>query len=261
MYNPISKKRFYWLFCLLLVSSQATLAQSTLSVMTYNIHHANPPSRPDYIDIEAIARVINDSGVDVVALQEVDVNNQRSGETLDQAREIAERTGMQHFFAKGIDLLGGEYGVAILSKYPIVQTKRYALPMIKGTKGEPRALAVATLLVDGKKVIIANTHLDLTEENRLRQAEFIVRKLKKKRHPVILCGDLNAAPDSRVMEIFLAHFSHSVPAGPTFPQDQPRRQIDYILHRPEQGLSVADGGIIQEPYASDHLPVYVGFTF
>lgn len=34
-----------------------------LKVLSYNIHHANPPSKPDAIDLEAIARVINDSGL------------------------------------------------------------------------------------------------------------------------------------------------------------------------------------------------------
>jgi endonuclease/exonuclease/phosphatase family metal-dependent hydrolase len=39
-----------------------------LRVMTYNIHHANPPSKPNVIDVEAIATIINKESPDVVAL-------------------------------------------------------------------------------------------------------------------------------------------------------------------------------------------------
>ena len=51
----------------------------TLSILTYNIHHANPPSKPGLIDVDAIAAVIVKLRPDVVALQEVDVYTNRSG--------------------------------------------------------------------------------------------------------------------------------------------------------------------------------------
>ncbi len=253
--------RMAWLLALVLISISNAWSQSRLKVMTYNIHHANPPAKPDYIDIHAIAKVINDSGADAVALQELDVNNMRSGKNMNQAEELATLTGMHHFFAKGIDFQGGEYGVAILSKYPIVGARRYALPIIEGSGGEPRALAVATLLLDGgEKVTFACTHLDLVEENRLLQADFIIKKLGKKRKmPVIFCGDLNAEPGSAVMDRFLTHFSRSIPDGPTYPQVNPSQRLDYILYRPKDSLTVTKPKIINETYASDHLPLYVEF--
>ena len=50
-----------------------------LKILCYNIHHASPPSKPDSIDLDAIARVIDAQDPDLVALQEVDVFTRRSG--------------------------------------------------------------------------------------------------------------------------------------------------------------------------------------
>ncbi|WP_353128717.1 endonuclease/exonuclease/phosphatase family protein [Parapedobacter pyrenivorans] len=236
--------------------------QHRLKVMTYNIHHANPPARPDFIDIPAIAKVINESGAELVALQELDINNERSGKELDQAAELGRLTGMYHFFAKGIDFSGGEYGVAILSKYPIVSAKRYALPMVDGSGGEPRALAMITVKPsDGPEITFASTHLDLYEENRLLQASFIVDKLTNATStPVIFCGDLNAEPGSAVMDIFQKAFKRAVHDGPTYPQVNAKQRLDYILYHPIEAMKAENPKIIQETYASDHLPLYVEFV-
>src|SRR5690349_16069798 len=68
-------------------------------MLTYNIHHANPPSKPGVIDIDAICHVIKQSEADVIALQEVDVQTNRSGK-IDEAKLIAEKLGMNYHFFK-----------------------------------------------------------------------------------------------------------------------------------------------------------------
>src|SRR5690349_10474736 len=90
-----------------------------IKILTYNIHHANPPSKPGMIDIAAVARVINNAKPDLVALQEIDVHTKRSGVTLHEADALAKETGLTAYFAKAIDYDGGEYGIAILSRFPI----------------------------------------------------------------------------------------------------------------------------------------------
>ena len=72
--------------------------KTVLRVLCYNIHHANPPSQPDSIDIGAIATVIRNQQPDLVALQELDVYTTRSGKTLHQAEELGRLTGMNAFF-------------------------------------------------------------------------------------------------------------------------------------------------------------------
>lgn len=85
-----------------------------------------------------------------MALQEVDVNTERSGAG-NQSEMIAEKLDMHYFYAKSIDFQGGEYGVAILSKFPKENEKINRLPKIAESKGEPRVLATATIkIAEGK---------------------------------------------------------------------------------------------------------------
>ena len=142
---------------------------SELRVLCYNIHHCNPPSKPGLIDMDAIAKVINHSKPDIVALQEVDVHTGRSGSGLHQAKELARKTGMQSYFAKAIDYDGGEYGVAILSRFPMESTMKFELPTSAGTNGEPRVLATAGITLPGKeKIRFAGTHLDAQKNDPTR---------------------------------------------------------------------------------------------
>lgn len=248
------------LFCLALVFfSFSGSDEKLLKVLTYNIHHANPPQHGDLIDLEAIARVIKKSGADLVALQEVDVHTVRSGKDVDQAAELGRMTGMHSFFVKGIDYQGGEYGIAILSKFPFLATDSLRLPMEANSGGEPRVLALVTLeLREGEKIIFANTHLDLKAENRQLQTETIINYLKQQEVPVILGGDFNALPDSEVIAGFDRFFKRSsIPGGYTIPVINPTREIDFLMFRPEQKIRVKKHQVIDEQYASDHLPVYV----
>lgn len=248
-----------------LLTGSSFAQKKSLKVLTYNIHHANPPSKPDFIDVDAIAQVIKDSGADLVALQEVDVNNRRSGESLDQAAELGRLTGMAHHFVKGIDYEGGAYGIAVLSKFPIKATDSLRLPMKAGIQGEPRVLAVITVEPEpGKPLLFACTHLDLKPETRLLQAEAICGYFEDRKMPVVLCGDFNAIPGSDEMNYFDRFFTRSEIAGSaafTIPIDQPRREIDFVMYRPADVFEVLQHRVIQEKYASDHLPVAVELKY
>ncbi len=237
-----------------------TLPAPVLKVLCYNIHHANPPSRPDFIDIEAIARVINLQQPDLVALQEIDVYTERSGKSLHQADELAAKTGMKAYFAKAIDYGGGAYGVAILSRYPMESLKRYPLPTASGTNGEPRILATAVITLPGtKKIVFACTHLDAQRKdtNRVMQMQKIAEILKQEVLPVILAGDLNADPSSTTIRILDDHFTRSCTGncGFTIPVENPAKTIDFISFMPKSAFTVITHKVIDERYASDHLPV------
>jgi len=227
-------------------------------VLCYNIHHANPPSKPGYIDLPAIARVIKESGADLVALQEVDVNTDRSGKGIHQARELAKLTGMYSFFVKTIDHGGGDYGIAILSKFPILDSASYKLPMKEGAGGEPRGVAAITVkLPGGKKILFASTHLDLKPANKLLHSAELNRIFKNQRHPVILAGDFNSLPDSEVIKELDSQFTRTCTesCGFTIPEVKPNRTIDYIMFSKTAKIDVLSHQVIAEPYASDHLPV------
>lgn len=231
--------------------------KKTLRVMTYNIHYCNPPSAGNRIEINAIAKVIVKEKPDLVALQEVDVNTERSGKGINQAQELAKQTGMHFFFSKAIDHQGGDYGVAVLSRFPILDSARFILPIDPAIGGETRTIAAITVEVEkGKKIIFASTHLDLKEPNRISQAELIVRHFGDSKWPMILGGDFNAVPDSPVMRFLDQHFSRSCQdCTPTIPVVNPNRTIDFILFKPDRGFKRQTTRVIDEQYASDHLPV------
>lgn len=233
---------------------------SVVSILSYNIHHANPPSKPGIIDVNAIANVINKQNVDIVALQEVDVNTSRSGVSLNEAEEIAKLTGMTAFFAKAIDYAGGEYGVAILSKFQMENQKSTALPTDDATKGEHRTLATVTIVLPGnKKFVFACTHLDAQHEdvNRQLQIKKILEVLKKENLPVVIAGDFNALPNSDVIKQLDSYFTRSCVSNCPFtiPEISPNRTIDYIAFAPAKKIKVVSHTVVDESYASDHRPV------
>lgn len=254
--------RLIWLFVFICVSTVAFCQQAerTLKVLTYNIHHANPLSKPGVIDIKAIAKVISESGADLVGLQEVDVRTRRAGVDLDQAAELAKLTGMNFYFAKALDFEGGDYGSAILSKFPILHGETLPLPL---EGGEHRALGVVTIEpVRGTKILFATTHLDLKAQNRVLQVNYIKDYFGKKDLPTILCGDFNSMPDSVTIRDLDQMFQRSVIAsGLTFPMNKPDREIDYVMVKPAAKFSVKSHVVIPEEYASDHLPVLVGLSY
>lgn len=235
--------------------SPATASQ--LTIMSYNIHHANPPSKAGVIDIDAIAAVINKQKPDIVALQEVDVNTGRS--KINEAVILAEKTKMNFYFAKAIDHDGGDYGVAILSRYPLSGGATHKLPTAAGTNGEPRVLATANIELNGKKYTIACTHMDAqrSDTNRLLQIDAITDILQKETNPVILAGDLNATPGGKVIDILDKYFTRTCTQGCgfTIPQINPTKTIDFIACKPAGSFTVLSHTVIDEQYASDHLPV------
>lgn len=231
-----------------------------IKVMTYNIHIGNPPSKPAEVrDLQAIANVINAQKPDLVALQEVDVNTQRSGVNVDQAKELARLTGMNYFYAKAIDFQGGQYGDAVLSRFPILESVSYQLPVTQQLGGETRSVAMITVEKEGYKFYFSSTHLDHlgAEDNRLLQAAELNKIVGGLSRPLIIAGDMNAIPSSKTMALLQQQlFMGCNTACPfTIPATAPTRTIDYIMMRPYNKFNIKNYNVINETYASDHLPL------
>ncbi|HEY9183698.1 MAG TPA: endonuclease/exonuclease/phosphatase family protein [Salegentibacter sp.] len=231
-----------------------------IKVISYNIHHANPPSQPDSIDIDAIVRVIKDQDADLVALQEVDSGTERSGEG-NQAAMIAEKLNMYFYFSKALNFNGGEYGNAILSKYPIEEAETHPLPNDPEADTEDRVMATGKIrLPGGNKIIFASTHLDYkaNSPSRIRQLKRILEIVEKMNLPVILAGDFNDVPGSETIDLLTSAFRLSCNnCPPTIPVIAPSRAIDFIAYKhPQQKFSTKAHKVIEETYASDHRPVF-----
>lgn len=261
-YAYFASKHFLMRLLLLLIGLFyfSALHAQQVKVLTYNIHHANPPAEPGKIDMEAIARVINDSGAEIIGIQEVDIHVSRS-EMINQAEKLAELTGMEYYFSKGIDLEDGYYGTLLLSKHKIVGKRRYDLPM--PVKSENRSLAIIDVeLPGGQTISLANTHLDLKAENRIAQAEFINELGELYNRPLILVGDLNAKPGSKSIEILSQYFVRNTESNaPTSPNVNTKNEIDYIMVLKSTPFEWKEYRVIPERNASDHLPVYAEILF
>lgn len=234
----------------------------TIKVMTYNIHHANPPAQAGVIDVNAIATVINAEKPDFVALQEVDKNTRRSGVNLNQAQDLAAKTKMSVFFSKSIDYDGGEYGVAVLSRYAIVDRTRYPLPLAEGATGELRSVAMISVAAEGGsgKFYFASTHLEVSDAaSRMAQVRELLRINSGIQGPLVLAGDFNAQPASEAITALQQGFNPGCSSGCplTSPAASPSRTIDYIFlnQQASAAFSVLSYRTANEAQASDHRAV------
>ncbi|MEO8174662.1 MAG: endonuclease/exonuclease/phosphatase family protein [Sediminibacterium sp.] len=232
----------------------------TLKVLTYNVHHCNPPGK-NIIDVAAIANAIKQSNASIVALQEIDVNTTRSGKELNEAEAIAKECGMYFCFGKALDYAGGGYGIAILSKYPVSEVENMLLSKEADPKTEQRALLTARLTIGKNKYIrFACTHLDVASEaNRVLQVNQIIRKAVNDSIPFVIGGDFNCKTNTAPLNVFDNAFHRSCSTcEATFPQDVPVDTIDFIAFekRAEKKLQTIKHLVIKETYASDHRPVY-----
>jgi endonuclease/exonuclease/phosphatase family metal-dependent hydrolase len=235
----------------------------TLKIMTYNIRHGAPVNQSnDDVHLEGIAAAINQQKPDLVALQEVDSMTRRA--PVNEAEELGKATGMYYYFSKTIDYQGGKYGDAILSRFPILATEHRMLAL-PDPSGEQRAVAVITVEpYQGVKLNFASTHLDLVAENRTAEVGELIDMSKQSAYPLILCGDLNATPDSKEMQTLQTEFVFPcvVNCPLTFPSDGPKSTIDYIISNPAASklFHVLSYNAIQNIQASDHLPLMGYFS-
>ncbi len=244
------KRRIVLTIIFLLASSLDIIASETppleLRVLTYNIHHGQ--GMDGKFDYQRLARIITSVKPDVVALQEVDRKTRRASD-VDQAALLGKLTGMKSAYGRAMYYSDGEYGEAILSRFPIAEAKAHPLPFKTGR--EPRTVLVAKIEPDNglPGFLFAGTHLcHQSEELRTDQARQINLRLPEKGEiPVILTGDLNARKGSATMKELLG--KRWIDATEKI------SRIDYILLRPNDPWRVVEVGNIDERIASDHKPV------
>ena len=236
----------------------SAIDRSTLGdyrVLAYNVKHGR--GNDGNVDLERTAAVIRRLNPDVVALQEIDRLADRSGD-VDETKKLAELTGLgHHAFGAFFDFQGGEYGMAIISRYPLSEVNNLRLP----AGLEPRTSVVATVNAPAP-FRLASVHFYRTEEERLAQANTLLDFLQgKKKIPCVVAGDFNSRPDSPVLQLFSEfHIPDKGDDHFTFPSDRPRVEIDFIMHRPKAAFVVREIDVVEEPMTSDHRPVTVDLS-
>ncbi len=161
----------------------------TLRIGSYNLAAGRQVGR----DMRVLGRDIRTLDLDLVGVQEVDQLVARSG-CVDTMHLLSESSGLPHYaFFRAIDFQGGEYGIGILSRYPITATERHELPSMGR---ERRVLGYAHIDVNGTPVHFFVTHLSY-EDRAIRTLQFPeVARLTARHTPFVLVGDFNTADDT-----------------------------------------------------------------
>jgi endonuclease/exonuclease/phosphatase family metal-dependent hydrolase len=247
-----------WSTCFAGGCASATPTPVRLTVVTYNIHHGG--GADGKVDLPRLAEVIRKCEPDLVALQEVDNGVPRSASAR-EAADLGKLLGMFGVFGKAMDYQGGQYGDAVLSRFPIESSEVHHLPYRDGDKREPRCAVAATVaLRDGRKIVFMSTHLDHTHEpsDRLAQAEELAAIVAKEKLPVILAGDFNCDPGTPPLETLAKEMDLvTKDEPPTCPADAPKETIDHVFVKPRGKWKVVETRVVEETIASDHRPVMV----
>lgn len=231
-------------------STQALTPGGGLRFMTYNIKHGEVSS------LEAIASVINGQSPDLVAVQEVDVLTNRSGR-VDQAARLGQLTGLYASFVPSLlSYDGGQYGLTLLSRYPIRSSQRIPLR----SAAEQRILALYEVELDPQHLIpVGVTHFGTTgATERLNQADDIKAALAGKPW-ALLGGDLNATPSESGITSLLQQLTDAWTrggsgSGYTSSAILPTKRIDYLMLG-AAWTSPVSTKVVSASSQSDHLPV------
>ena len=236
-------------------------------VLVFNIHAGKDAG--GRANLDDVASLVRSTSADVVLLQEVDRGTARSGK-VDQLQVMSAATGFDRAFGRSLDYDGGLYGIAALSRARLEDAETIPLPTTPaqaraGGAVEPRAALVATTRTPLGTLRLMTTHLDASrgDEYRLQESAHllaVVADPPSSGVPVLVGGDFNAEPDSRVIERLRAGGLRDAWAecghgdGLTYPAARPVKRIDYLFLTGSLGCSAAT---VIETTISDHRPLLV----
>jgi endonuclease/exonuclease/phosphatase family metal-dependent hydrolase len=226
-----------------------------MRIATFNILHGRSLD-DDRVDVDRLAAAVKALDADVLALQEVDRDQPRSSGA-DLTAVAAEAMGAvdSQFVAALSGTPGGTwmaatgdeqpgsaaYGIALLSRFPVVSWRVVRLPRLPGrgpvwfrehrraamVREEPRVAVAAVIDGPDGQLTVANTHLSFVPFWNSWQLRRLVRALAGTREPLVVTGDLNMEPPQAERGSGLRPLA----AGLTFPVDAPTRQLDHVLAR------------------------------
>ncbi|WP_435021215.1 endonuclease/exonuclease/phosphatase family protein [Tundrisphaera sp. TA3] len=256
---------------LMLLAAPAPAAEP-IRLATFNIHHAE--GKDGVLDLDRVAGVVR--GADIVAFQEVDVRFGERSKFEDQAERLGKALGGNVTFGGNLIVGDGRYGVALVSRFPIVSSRNHPLPRSAGREqAEPRGLLESLLDVNGVKLRVFVTHLAHdSKEDRQLQIDAVRSIVAAEPGPAILMGDLNLRPESPDYARLIAPAPGKT--NPVFVDAWARAgegpgatlglggknpgRIDYILATPDIGEGFAKARVDTTARASDHQPVFVELT-
>jgi endonuclease/exonuclease/phosphatase family metal-dependent hydrolase len=237
---------------------------------TFNILSGRSPSAPE-VDVDRFAAAVTSLDADVLALQEVDRRQPRSG-YVDLAEVAATAAGaVEHRFAAAMTGPGDDwvpatgdeppdapvYGIALLSRWPVTGWRTVRLPglplrvphrwpgsrRLTWVRDEQRVALVAEVHSPHGLLRVVTTHLSFVPWSGARQLR---RLLTETADVDVLMGDLNMPPERAARMTGMRPLA----TAPTFPADAPTAQLDHLLSG--SAALVATHGAAVQLAVSDH---------
>lgn len=221
---------------------------NSVRLMTWNIHGAF--GRNPRFDLDRVIALVKSHAPDIVALQEIDSRSVRAhvGNPFDVLQAAL---GSHGIGAKTVVTADGEYGQALISRWPLENTEIQDLSF---PEREPRRAICTDVATPFGPLRVIATHLGLTLRERRSQAIALLKMLGRLDRPTVALGDFNdwlwAGSVRRSLGRALPGFSRHR----TFPARLPVFELDRIYLSPASALI----GTCTDHRArelSDHLPV------
>jgi endonuclease/exonuclease/phosphatase family metal-dependent hydrolase len=234
-----------------------------LRIVTYNVHKCIGGLDRRY-DPTRIVATVSHYQPDVVLLQEVDAlaarsNNDRQVDLLGQHLGFRHRAYFGNVQLRG----GGEYGNAILSRFPILDARNIDLTVPPKKRRGAIHAKLRVRLPSGhlRTVHVYALHLGLSGiERKIQLRRFLASApfaALDPRTPIVLGGDFNDVWGTLGRKLLApVGFRGTSATAPTFPAYAPVRALDAIYVRGGVRLVHADRSrLAVARYASDHLPL------
>jgi endonuclease/exonuclease/phosphatase family metal-dependent hydrolase len=228
-------------------------------VLTLNVHQwiAGGSAAANYRDVRDL---LAEHDPDVVGLQETEGSRFTTG-SANPVRWLADELDYHHDY--GVPTRRGGYGVAVLSRYPILETKVVSLPV---NQSPPRWALLATLDAPGGELQTVTTHFQTdvpADDEQLGEAQTILGELFTDGHErAVVLGDFNVQPTQDpaydrlkrdLTDAWTAAGNPETGGGGTWPAHDPRQRIDYVWLEGDWTVSRCER--VGDAAVSDHLGV------
>lgn len=230
-----------------------------LTLASYNIHSGI--GTDGKFDLRRVADVLQETGADVIALQEVGDFRGRTNNA-DHPEDLASMLGLHMAYGPNVIRDGRRYGNAILSRLPIARSRNYDLSV---AGREPRgALRCDLQLEGGRQLHVFCVHLGLRVGERRRQEALLlsadILRDAVRQDPVIVCGDFNYWRNGSVPALVrnAIHDAAQVlgHGTRTYPSRWPMFRLDRVfVDNNVEPLRLSAHRTPASQAASDHLPL------
>ncbi len=203
---------------------------------------------------------------DIAVFQEIG-KHWNMGVSVHQTAYLCSALGFQYqYFVPALqDRHGGQFGISLISRYPIENAHYELLPQIKD---EQRVLLKAKIHSDIGSFWLFNSHFSIEALERELQFQKLAQEIKKiidqePQTPLLIMGDFNEPCHNTLIKDLCknldlidsweyTHLDQPKEEGFSFSVKNPNRRIDYILVK---GFEVLAADVLKNFKSSDHFPI------